>query len=425
MKHHAPHVAKAEAYARDVVEGRVLACKWVRLACKRHLDDLARQNTEGFPYWFSPEKAERACRFFEALPHTKGKWARPVPGQPKATLLILEPFQCFITCSIFGWLRQGSDLRRFRVALVMLPRKNGKSDWAARAGLYMFAADDEYGAEIFSGATTEKQAWETFRPARLMAQRSDAFRKHFGVTVNAKSLTILSNGSRFEPLIGDPGDGASPSCAIVDEYHEHETDRLYSTMETGMGAREQPLMLAISTAGDNIAGPCYQMQKESQQVLEGILHNDEFFAAIYTIDEDDNWASEEALRMANPNYGVSVLQEFLLSELHQAKQSARKQNTFKVKHLNMWVSARNAWMNMEWWHKCADPKLKPEDFQGEPCYLGLDLASKIDMAARAQVFVRTIDGDDTIMCSVNITCRNLHWKKRKPITTSNGLLKVG
>ena len=99
------------------------------------------------------------------------------------------------------------------------------------------------------------------------------------MTVNAKSLTILSNGSRFEPLIGDPGDGASPSCAIVDEYHEHETDRLYSTMETGMGAREQPLMLAISTAGDNIAGPCYQMQKEAQQVLEGILQNDEFFAA--------------------------------------------------------------------------------------------------------------------------------------------------
>ena len=99
------------------------------------------------------------------------------------------------------------------------------------------------------------------------------------------------------------------------------------------------------------------------------------------------------MRKANPNYGVSVLKEFLLSELHQAKQSARKQNTFKVKHLNLWVSARNAWMNMEWWHKCADPKLKPEDFQGESCYLGLDLASKIDVAARAQVFVREMNGD--------------------------------
>jgi phage terminase large subunit-like protein len=393
MKTHAPHVAKAEAYARDVVEGRILACRWVKLACKRHLDDLTRQNSEGFPYWFNPEKAERICAFFEKMPHTKGEWAKPIRGKPNANLFVLQPWQCFILCCLYGWLKQDTELRRFSKALLMIPRKSGKSPMAAVMGLYALAADDEYGAEVYSGATTEKQAWEVFKPARLMALQSEAFRKHFGVTVNAKSLTILSNGSKFEPLIGDPGDGASPSFAVVDEYHEHDSDNFYSTMETGMVGRQQALLLAISTAGANIAGPCYQAQKEGQQVLEGILQNDELFVIIYTIDKDDDWATLEALKKANPNYGVSVREDKVLSELHQAKQAARKQAAYKIKHLNMWVSARNAWMNMEWWNKCADRSLKPEDFKGEPCYLGLDLASKIDVAARAQVFVREMNGD--------------------------------
>lgn len=165
--------------------------------------------------------------------------------------------------------------------LLLVPRKNGKSALAAAIGLYMLVADGEHGAEVYSGATSEKQAWEVFRPAKLMAQRSPALLSHFGLTVNAKNLHVLGNGSRFEPIIGTPGDGASPSCAIVDEYHEHPTDVLYSTMETGMGAREQPLMLVITTAGDNIAGPCYSMQQEAQAMLEGTRPDDEMFALIY------------------------------------------------------------------------------------------------------------------------------------------------
>ena len=117
----------------------------------------------------------------------------------------------FFVCSIFGWLRKADDLRRFRKALLLVPRKNGKSQIAAAIGLYMLAVDGEHGAEIYSGATTEKQAWEVFRPARLMAQKSEAFRDQFGVEVNASNINILSTDSRFEPIIGKPGDGASPS----------------------------------------------------------------------------------------------------------------------------------------------------------------------------------------------------------------------
>jgi len=164
------------------------------------------------------------------LPHTKGEWAF------KRQLIELEPWQLFIVCCAFGWVRKGSGLRRFREVYTEIPRKNGKSAISAGVGLYCFAADNEFGSEVYSGATTEKQAWEVFRPARLMAKRTPQLLEHFGIEVNASNLSIPADGARFEPLIGNPGDGQSPSCAVVDEYHEHDSDDLYTTMVTGSGA---------------------------------------------------------------------------------------------------------------------------------------------------------------------------------------------
>jgi phage terminase large subunit-like protein len=160
---------------------------------------------------------------------------------------------------------------------------------AAGVGLYSLVADGEYGAEVYSGATTEKQAWEVFRPAKLMAQRKPDLCEYFGVEVNAKHIYIEADGSRFEPLIGNPGDGASPSCAIVDEYHEHQNSDLFDTMQTGMGAREQPLMFTITTAGSNMAGPCYEKRLEGQKVLSGVFDDERLFAVIYGMDEGDYW----------------------------------------------------------------------------------------------------------------------------------------
>lgn len=263
-----PHVEIGNRYARDVVAGKVPANKWVKLACQRHLDDLARQKSRDFDYRFDPAAAERACRFIELMPHTKGAWAR------RGERLVMSPWQVFLTISIFGWLQKVDGFRRFRRALLLVPRKNGKSAWAAAVGNYMLTADGEAGAEVYSGATTEKQAWEVFRPARLMAQKTPEFREHYGVQVNAKSIFMLANESRFEPLIGKPGDGASPHLAIVDEYHEHDTDDLLATMETGMGARDQPLVLVITTAGSDISGPCYSMVLDARRMLDGIIEDD-------------------------------------------------------------------------------------------------------------------------------------------------------
>lgn len=374
------YTATAEAYARDVVAGRIPASKFIRLACQRHLDDLEWQDDDGFAFRFEPKAGARVCKFIEQLPHTKGKWAA------KGERLKLEPWQVFMIMAAFGWLRKKDGLRRFRKVLLLVPRKNGKSALAAGLGLYMLCADGEHGAEVYSGATSEKQAWEVFRPAKLMAQKSPAMVSHFGIEVNAKNINILANGSRFEPIIGNPGDGASPSCAIVDEYHEHPTDALYSTMETGMGAREQPMMLVITTAGDNIAGPCYAMQQEAQAVLEGTRRDDELFALVYGIDDGDDWTDPDVLRKANPNFGVSVFDDFLLARQVEAMSSPRKAGAFKTKHLNVWVQARDAYFNVLRYQEKGDPTLTLDQFEGQECIIGIDLAEKRDLTAVELLF---------------------------------------
>lgn len=391
------YAAIANQYADDVAAGRIVACKWVRLACERHLRDLARQGTDDFPFVFNPElkdekrgrtyrPAQRVCGFAELMPHIKGDWAA------RGLRIRLEPWQVFILASIFGWVHQATGKRRFRKADIYVPRKNAKSTLASVIGNYMLAMDGEHGAEVYSGATSRDQAHEVFGPARKMAIASPDFRAQFGVIPNVSNLAVIDTNSKFEPLIGKPGDGASPSCAIVDEYHEHDTSDLYDTMWTGMGARSQPLLLVITTAGTNIGGPCFSHQLELQKVLEGAVVDERRFGIVFTIDKGDDWTKPEALFKANPNLGVSIDPEKLLGDQAEAIRDPRKQAVFKTKHLNVWVNAASPWLNLEHLAKSADDKLQREDFRGETCWNGLDLASKNDIASKADLFRRQVDG---------------------------------
>lgn len=377
-----PLVKKAEDYARAIIAGKIPACKWVKLACQRHLDEKKLSRKKEFPYKFDPALAEKVAKFMQLLPHTKGKWAS------KRETITLEPWQLFAICIPFGWIRKKDKTRRYRTVLIFVPRKNGKSIIGGGLGLYMFSADGEFGAEIYSGATTEKQAWEVFRPAKLMAERTPPLREHFGIDVNASSLVRMEDGSRFEPVIGKPGDGSSPSCAIVDEYHEHNDSTLFDTMETGMGAREQPLMLVITTAGSSIGGPCHQLVRDCERMLDGTIQRDDLWAMLYTIDKDDDWTNEDVLRKANPNYGISISGDFLQARQREAMQSTAKQATFRTKHLNEWVGAKEAWMNMIKWQE-QPPRKSLSELEGRRCIAGLDLASKIDVAATILVFPPT------------------------------------
>ena len=387
-----PYAAIAQEYAREVTKGKIPACKSIRLQCQRFLDELKAQKRKGFPFRFDVEKAGRVCKFIERLPHSKGRWARA-----KETIR-LEPWQIWILCCTFGWLHKSTGLRRFRVLFVVVPRKNGKSALSAGIGLYMLCADGEFGAEVYSGATNEKQAWEVFKPARLMALRTPALCSKFGVEVNAKSLVRIDDESKFETIIGDPGDGQSPSCSIHDEYHEHPDDGQVDTMQTGMGARDQPLQVLITTAGDNLAGPCYASIQEERERLakiggDQLLEHETFFVE-YTIDDDDDWKSEASLRKANPNFDVSIAGDFLRARQRDAIATPRKAGIFKTKHLNLWVAAKAAYFDIEAWRKCRDPNLPMkavdaltlERLLGRRCIAGLDLASKVDIAALELLF---------------------------------------
>ncbi len=374
----------ANRYARQVVSGKIVAGKWVRKACGRHLADLAKSEAAAYAYKFDAAKAGRVCRFIEQLPHVKGEWARITHGQ--SGHIKLEAWQVFIVASLFGWVSKSTGFRRFSEAYIKVARKNAKSTLAAAIGLYMLVADGECGPEVYCGATTKKQAMEVFRTARRMAKKAPRFKEHFDLEVNVESIVARRDDGKFEPLIGDPGDGANPSCAIMDERHEHPNNNLRDTMVTGQGSRRQGLAIDITTAGTDTASPCYIEEKDCEKILDGLEENDSLFCIMYAADEEDDWKSVIAQKKANPNFGVSVFAEFLQKQLRSAMISPHKQFIYKTKHLDLWGNALNGYFNMEAWAKCLDTKLRLESFKGQPCWMGNDLAAQTDLASRIKIF---------------------------------------
>ena len=398
---------RALLYAEQVIKETIPACEYVKQACQRFIDDLKREDLN-----LNQAVAEMWCEKLEKLPQVKGKW--------RGQLLKLSEWQIFCTVNIFGWEKNGK--RRFRDVYIEVPRKNGKSFWVAGMGIGMLTWEEEPGAEVYCGATSEEQAWYVFGPAKDVCNQLPKLKKQYGVSVNAKAITILGNNSVFKPIIGNPGDGGNPSCGIADEFHEHKTSDLVDTLKTGMGSRSQPLMLSITTAGSDMGGPCYEKRSDTIKILSGAVEDDSVFGIIYTIDEGDEWDTTEAQIKANPNYGISVDADFLNGELAQARRSATKQVAYKTKHLNQWVGAKLAWMNMLAFQACRKD-IQLEDLKGERCIIGIDLASKTDIASMAilfpdtkKVFVKHYLPEETILNNA----RYKAWHTEGWITSTPG-----
>lgn len=278
-------MAAANEYARAVIAGEIPACKWVKLACQRHVDDLAKSRSKDYPYKFDSARASLPCEFIECLPHTEGEWA--TPRGRRSNLIKLEPWQIFCVCVIFGWLRKSNNRRRFREAYIKIPRKNGKSILASVLALYMLVLDGENAPQVYSGATTERQAMEVFKPAyRILESTSQGveLKREFGLEAHAKRILCRFNGGSFVVLVRKPGDGAGASFAVVDEWHEHKTPEFHDTMKKGQRARLEPLVLDITTAGVLIDGPCHQFEQFVERILTGEIENDSIFAIMYGID---------------------------------------------------------------------------------------------------------------------------------------------
>jgi phage terminase large subunit-like protein len=383
------YAAMAKRYAEQVVAGEILACRWVQLACQRQLNDLARFKGKSSLYRFNPKLVDRdgrsfhpadnLCAFIERLPHVKG----PLAGEP----ISLEPWQVFILSTVFGWVKDDGK-RRFRRSYIEVPRGNAKSTLSSAVALYMLAADREGGAEVYSLATTRDQARIVFGDAQTMARRSPGFRSRFNVNVGAHNMHVLASGSKFEALSaeGSTLDGLNIHFGCVDELHAHKTRTVYDVVETGTGKRDNSLLWVITTAGSNRAGICYEVRTFVTKLLDGVFEDDSQFGIIYGLDDGDDWTNEESLIKANPNWGISVRQEILGPLQAKAMQLPSAVNNFKTKHLNEWVNADTAWMDMRAWDACGDSSLNLDAFTGQPCWIGLDLASKTDIAALVLVF---------------------------------------
>jgi phage terminase large subunit-like protein len=396
-EYHVDHVVEARDYAERVVAGLVPACKWVRAAARRFLDDLVRAESGEWAYEFRPELAARAISFVELLRHVKGKWG----GQA----LRLEAWQKFVLANVFGWVARDSGLRRFRTVYLEVPRKNAKTTLLGGIGLYMLTADNEWGAEVYSAATTREQARIVFDIAQQMARFDGQFRARFGVEVLTHSILVKDTASKMLPLSaeGSTLDGLNVSCALIDELHAHKTPAVHDVLDSATGSRAQPLLVKITTAGSNRAGVCFDQRLYLTKILnstlrahgglgyrvEGDVAEDErFFGLVYTIDDGDDPFDEATWAKANPNLDVSVDRDDLRAMAAVAKVQAARLTEFLTKRLNVWVNADQAWMNMAQWDARADRTMTREAFAGETAWIALDAAFRKDLFAKVAVVRR-------------------------------------
>jgi phage terminase large subunit-like protein len=377
----------AEKYARDVIAGKILACKWVIAACQRHVDDLARGHDRGLH--FDENDARHALEFFKYTKHSKGEWA--------GRTIELEPWQQFALWVVFGWKRVDGT-RRFRQAYQEVARKNGKSTMLAGVGLYLLDADGEPGAEVYTAGVMRDQAKIIHSESERMVKASAALRKRIRVVKN--NIHIKDTASKYEPLGKDSEnlDGLNVHGALIDEFHAHRDRGMLDILETATGARRQPLIFIITTAGYNRKSPCFLMNEYTKKVLQGVVQDDAFFGIIYTLDEGDDWEDERNWIKANPNLGVSKKLDGLRDKCAKAKEMPTALNAFLRLELNIWTQSVTKWIPRDHWDKCGKA-VDANGLRGRTCYGGLDLSSTADITAFVLVFPPETDDDDyQVLC---------------------------
>ena len=370
------------AFAQSVIDGKVPACRTIRLGAERHFRDLETGAERGL--YFDRAAALHALEFFGFLRHSKAEWR----GQQ----FVLLGWQEFVVGSLFGW-KRADGTRRFRVAYNCLPRKNGKSTLAAGIGLYLEIADGEPGAEVYSAATKKDQAKIVWEEARSMVKATPALKRR--IRTLATALVFAATGSTFIPLGADADtmDGLNVHGCVIDELHAHKTRAAWDVLDTATGSRRQPLLFAITTAGTSRYTICGEQHDYAMKVLEGTVEEDEWFVFIAAADPKPNgtydWTNPKTWAAANPSYGVSVKAADLERKVRKAKTTPSAVPAFLRLHLDIWTAGEAQAMDMDAWGKCAGPVPwadMAEFLAGRPCYGGLDLSSKKDLTAWVLLF---------------------------------------
>ncbi|MFX4223549.1 MAG: terminase large subunit [Thalassobaculum sp.] len=400
LTHARDYAGIALAYAREAAADRAgkRHCRWVRLAAKRHLEDLKRARKKGCGYYFDAWHGDDVCDFIEKLPHVEGEW--------ETDTIWLEPVQIFILVVVFGWRRRVDGRRRFTSVYIEMARKGAKSTLTAGVTLYCLTCEGEAGPQIIVGATTGDQAKKVFEPARKMVQRTPSLRDAFGVKAWARSITCDDNQGYIQTINAKSStqDGWNPYVGVLDELHAHRDRGLYDVIRSAFGSRKSPLLWIITTAGYNIAGVCYEQRLFVTKVLLGIVQADHYFGIIFTLDTVDDYEGrrktgddpfdEKVWIKANPMLGVTPTIEGMRSYAAEAQASPASAGEFQTKRLNVWLNAASTWLNMERWKAAADPTLDWSDFEGLECWIGLDLADKDDITAAV---LAAFDEDDRLL----------------------------
>lgn len=367
-----PNVYKGHEYAWEVIEGKIPSSLHLRASCIRYVNEQANNKTK--TYYFNADKAERYLRLTQKFEHVTGHW--------KTKNLLYEPWQCWVFMNIFGFVNRETGFRRFRLAHIEVARGNGKSAMASTCGLYCMALDDPKGNVVSTVATKKEQARIVLDASRSMARKNKGFLKSNGVKVLAHTITQDKSDSLMRALSSESSglDGLNDILAVCDELHAMKRET-FEVIYSGMSKRKDSLTLCITTAGFNLNNVGYSQTSYARQVSLGKLEDDQFFAALYCIDEDDDIFDEKCWKKANPNWGVSVDPVTFQAKMNKAKITPADIPGVTVKHLNRWLSEAHAFFDIQKWDKCADTTLDMSEFKGELARIGLDLASHIDIAS--------------------------------------------
>lgn len=363
-------------YIDDILTNKIKSCKHLKMAVKRHVNDIKRSK-ESFPYYFDENKAQKAIKFFCLLVHIKGKLA----GQ----FLHPLPWQQFIIAVLYGWRRKDNNKRRFKRCYLQVARKNGKTFFSAGVGLYDLIT--EPGAEVYSAATKKEQAKICFNAAKASVNYSKPLKKYIkshahNITCGEGKMTALSADTQTQ-------DGLNPSCGIIDEYHAHKTDELLSVIESGMGMREQPLIFIITTAGHNLSYPCYEEYQRCCKLLEGAhgYENEEYAVFIYELDKNDDYTNPANWIKANPclDEEGAVSSEGIKSALLEAQQKPSKLSEFLTKRMDIWVNNAESWIDWNHWSRC-HKRFSEKKLIGQRCWGALDLSKRRDFTVATFYF---------------------------------------
>lgn len=352
-------------YALKVQSGEIVACKYVKQATQRYLQWFDK-------YDFKAEKVDKVIKFISHLRHFKGKHN----GKPFELL----PYQVWIIANIFGFYYPNTDKRVVNYCYIELARKQGKTALAAAICLYMLVGDGENGSEVELVANSAKQAKICFDMSSNFLQSIDTKGKYFKRYRDKIKFDRTKSFMQILSSVASGNDGYNSYCFVLDECHEQRDSRLWDVMCSSQGMRENSLGIIITTAGFNKFGFCYGYRQTCTEILSGVKEDDSQFAAIYTLDDEDDWHDEKVWAKANPSLGTTVQLDYLRQQVVKAQNNTSLEVGTRTKNLNQWVSNSEIWLSNDLLLSCTKD-LKIEDFKGESCYVGVDLAAVSDMTA--------------------------------------------